>query len=89
MPAKTPLPVWWIGLVLPCIRLWARITSPPIAWPIDWWPRQTPRIGRSSGAPLISARQMPASLGVQGPGDSTTASGRMASASWAVSASLR
>ena len=42
-----------------------------------------------AGAPLISARQMPASLGVQGPGESTTASGRIANASCAVSASLR
>ena len=43
---------------------------------------------RPAAAP-ISGRQMPASFGVQGPGESTIASGRSASASWLVSASLR
>jgi hypothetical protein len=37
----------------------------------------------------ISARQMPASLGVQGPGDSTIASGAMAAISSSVILSLR
>ena len=54
-----------------------------------WWPRQTPKIGSASGAAASSSRQMPASFGVQGPGDSRIASAPSASASAAVSASLR
>src|SRR5665213_3790766 len=48
MPANRPLPLWRIGLVLPCIRLLARTTWPPKTWPIAWWPRQTPSMGMSA-----------------------------------------
>jgi hypothetical protein len=55
--------------VLPCITLPARTTLPPNAWPIAWWPRQTPRIGAFTRA--IASRLMPASFGVHGPGETT------------------
>jgi hypothetical protein len=74
---------------LPCIGAGARVTLPPNAWPIAWWPRQTPRIGVVSLAAPMRSRQIPASLGVQGPGDRTIASGRAASASSTPIASFR
>ena len=68
----------------------ARTTSPPKAWPIAWWPRQTPSSGvRVSAAAAISARQMPASFGVQGPGESRIADGLSAIAAWTSISSLR
>ena len=59
-PPNTPRPSCSMGEVLPCISVLARTTSPPKAWPIDWWPRQTPRMGMVSAAVSISDRQMPA-----------------------------
>ena len=44
-------------------------TLPPNAWPIAWWPRQTPRIGISPAKRRIAASEIPASFGVQGPGE--------------------
>ena len=79
MPWKTPAPVCRISESLPCTGTGARITLPPKAWPMAWWPRQTPKIGMCTEARLIRSRQMPASLGVHGPGDSTIASGSRAS----------
>jgi hypothetical protein len=67
----------------------ARTTSPPNASPIDWWPRQTPRIGRSPAKRLMVGTEMPASFGVQGPGDTTIASGAMAAMSSSEIASFR
>ena len=54
----------------------ARTTSPPNASPMAWWPRQTP----SSGTPAAAAARtsgtlIPASRGVQGPGEITIAAG--------------
>ena len=69
------VPAWKMRLTLPCIGTGARTTCPPNAWPIAWWPRQTPRIGILPAAAAIRSRQMPASFGVHGPGDSTIASG--------------
>jgi hypothetical protein len=64
--------------------------APPKASPIAWWPRQTPKSGTPApAAARVSGRQMPACAGSQGPGDSTIASGFIASASCTVSASLR
>ena len=42
---------------------------PPNAWPIAWWPRQTPRIGIRPAKRSITGTEMPASRGVQGPGE--------------------
>ena len=38
--------------VLPCISRPARTIVAPNAWPIDWWPRQTPSSGHLAGKPL-------------------------------------
>ena len=54
-----------------------------------WWPRQTPRSGTVGPAFSISSRQMPASLGVHGPGDSTMPLGFSPSTSATVILSLR
>ena len=75
MPRNTPSPRCLIDDSLPCTSVGARTTLPPKAWPIAWWPRQTPRIGIVGDALAITSRQMPASFGVHGPGDSTIASG--------------
>ena len=70
------VPSWWMVPSLPWTISPARTTLPPKAWPIAWWPRQTPSSGvRVSAAAAISARQMPASFGVQGPGESRIAEG--------------
>ena len=42
-----------------------------------WWPRQTPRIGILPANSWIAATEMPASAGVQGPGEMTMRSGFM------------
>ena len=48
---------------------------PPNAWASDWWPRQTPSVGTpASGKRRIASTEMPASLGVHGPGETTTRS---------------
>ncbi len=71
------------------MTLGARTIRPPNTWPIDWWPRHTPRIGITPAKRRIVSIEMPASFGVHGPGEITIRAG----ASWAtpstVSASLR
>ena len=48
---------------------------PPNACASDWWPRQTPSVGTpASGKRRIASTEMPASLGVHGPGETTTRS---------------
>ena len=69
-----PSPLWVISVVLPWIGSW-RMTLPPNAWPIDWWPRQTPSVFTpASGKRRMTSTLMPASLGVHGPGLTTTRS---------------
>ena len=68
---------------------WARTTLPPNAWPMAWWPRQTPRIGISPAKRRIAASEMPASFGVQGPGETTIWAGFIFSMSDTVRALLR
>ena len=70
-----PWPRWCTGLDLPCTMRTFRTTLPPKAWPMVWWPRQTPRMGSSPASAATAARDTPASSGVQGPGESTSASG--------------
>jgi outer membrane receptor protein involved in Fe transport len=53
----------------------ARTISPPKAAPIAWWPRQTPNVGIRALKWRITAQEIPASLGVQGPGEITIFSG--------------
>ena len=67
-----PVPVWWIVDSLPCIGTGARTTAPPIGL-ADGLMAEADAQDRHSAlaAALISSRQMPASFGVQGPGDST------------------
>ena len=48
---------------------------------MHWWPRQTPRIGNRPANRLIASFEMPASAGVQGPGDTMIRSGFIASIS--------
>jgi hypothetical protein len=67
MPRKIPSPVWRIGEVLPCIGFAARTTSPPYACPIDWCPRQTPRIGILDPSSRIVSTDTPASVACTGP----------------------
>ena len=50
--------------------------APPSAAPMLWWPRHTPRIGSLPAKCCTAGTQMPASAGEQGPGDSTSCSGR-------------
>jgi hypothetical protein len=84
-----PAPVWRMGEVLPCITRSARTTLPPYAAPMDWWPRQTPRIGVVGPSRRITSTETPASLGVHGPGETTIRSGARAAISSTVSSSLR
>ena len=49
----------------------ARTIVPPKTCPIDWCPRQTPRIGIRPANRLTTSQEMPASSGVQGPGEIT------------------
>ena len=52
-----------------------RTTRPPNACPSDWWPRQTPSVlTPASGKRRMTSTEMPASLGVHGPGETTTRS---------------
>ena len=74
-PRKTPLERWWIGEVLPCMSVWARTTSPPKAWPMDWWPKQTPRMGIFPEKDWTASREMPALSGSHGPGEIRSLSG--------------
>jgi len=75
--------------VLPCICVFARITLPPKAAPIAWWPRHTPRIGSLPVKASMAPTQMPASAGEHGPGDSTSWSGFKAWMPSSVISSLR
>ena len=69
-----PLPSWVISVVLPCTGM-CRMTLPPNACPIDWWPRQTPSVFTpASGKRRMTSTLIPASLGVHGPGETTTRS---------------
>jgi hypothetical protein len=54
-----------------------------------WWPRHTPSIGILPANSLISGTEMPASFGVQGPGDTTMRSGASRSISASEISSLR
>ena len=62
-PAKRPVPSWWISDVLPCMRWGAATISAPKAWPMHWWPRQTPSSGTS---PASSADGLEADAPVLG-----------------------
>ena len=88
MPRNTPVPEWRISDSLPWIGV-ARTIRPPKTWPIAWWPRQTPKTGTVGAARSISFRQMPASSGVPGPGETTIASGSARSTASTVILSLR
>ena len=44
---------------------------PPNTWTIAWKPRHTPKIGIFPANFSISSKEIPASLGVHGPGDMT------------------
>ena len=60
-------------------RCGARTTRPPKAWPIAWWPRQTPRMRHAAReARSRPATETPASSGRPGPGEITTPAGRRA-----------
>jgi hypothetical protein len=59
---KDPFPSALTAEVLPCISRLAAITLPPKAWAIDWWPRQTPRMGILPGKYLIVSRDTPADV---------------------------
>ncbi len=48
---------------------------------MDWWPRHTPSIGSLPAKYLMASREMPASVGVHGPGETTMRSGFRASIS--------
>ena len=75
---------------LPCIGRRARTIWPPKAWPMHWWPRQTPEDrDRRARAGAPAARDTPASLGVQGPGEMTMCEGSSAAISSTVTASQR
>ena len=67
----------------------ARTTLPPKAWPMLWWPRQTPRIGTAPESFSSTSSDTPAWSGVQGPGEMTMRAGPSAAISATVSASLR
>jgi hypothetical protein len=76
-------------LALPCICTCARTTWPPSAAPIAWCPRHTPRMGSLPAKWRIASTQIPASAGEQGPGESTSWSGRSAAISCTEISSLR
>src|SRR3954453_17184744 len=64
-----PLPSWVISVVLPWTGSWVATVAPK-AWPITWWPRQTPRVGTpASGKRRGRGGGMPAPLGGEGAGD--------------------
>ena len=54
-----------------------------------WWPRHTPRIGSLPANAWIAGTQTPASAGVHGPGDSTSALGLQLGDAFDVISSLR
>ena len=57
---------------------------------MDWWPRHTPRSGTpAAAAARTSGTLMPASRGVHGPGEMTTATGCSARAPSTLRASFR
>ncbi len=86
---KTPVPVWVICEVLPCMG-GAFMTFPPSAWPMLWWPRQMPSSGMLVLAmALIKGRQIPALSGLLGPGERMIFSGLRARISSTVFSSLR
>lgn len=59
----------------------ARSTRPPNTSPMHWWPRHTPKIGMRWPKAAITALLIPASLGVQGPGETMMCVGARASIS--------
>ncbi len=68
-PLNALLLVWVIWLVLPCMG-GVLMMFPPKAWPIVWWPRQTPKRGMSCFAAACTRfRQIPALSGSLGPGE--------------------
>ena len=70
---------WTTSDSLPCMISEARTTRAPKAAPMHWWPRHTPRIGMRGANRRITSHETPASLGVQGPGETTMRCGRIAS----------
>ena len=88
-PAKIVRPSCSIVVVLPCTGTW-RTTLPPNACASDWWPRQTPSVGTpASGKRRMTSSEMPASVGVHGPGETTTRSEPRSSSSSTLARSLR
>ena len=73
---KIPEPSCITGESFPCINSLALIIFEPKAWPMHWCPKHTPRIGILPLKFLITSRDIPASLGVHGPGDITKYSGK-------------
>jgi hypothetical protein len=73
--------------VLPCMTCLARMTLPPNASPMAWWPRHTPRIG-FAGEVLEQATEMPACAGFRAGRDADVV-GFSASISSIVISSLR
>ena len=68
----------------------ARSTQPPWSAAIAWWPRQTPSSGTPArSAAAIISRVRPARSGRPGPGEITTARGRLATTSSGSNRSLR
>ena len=67
----------------------ARTTRPPKAWPIAWWPRQTPMMGIRVWNVRTTSQVIPACSGEQGPGERKIASGFIASISTRVISSFR
>ena len=74
-PLNTPVSLWWIKEVLPCLISFALITVPPNDSPRHWWPKQTPNIGNLGAKYLIVSLDIPASVGLQGPGEMISPSG--------------
>ena len=68
---KIPIFFEIITLVLPCISFLACIIFDPKTCPIIWCPKQTPRIGIFLYNNLTILIQLPAWLGLPGPGDIT------------------
>lgn len=42
---------------------WEVASAPPNAWPMHWWPMQTPKSGKSGPSSLHACKQMPDSSG--------------------------
>ena len=78
-PAKSPSSPCSISDVFPCTGPDLRpVDPPPKATPMHWWPRQTPKTAWSERRAGSRRIETPASSGVPGPGDMTTASGSSA-----------